>query len=80
MTEQEVDAFWLDEAVKGYLIGRAPIQCHKIARALGENQFKVRESLLRLIKEKEVIEVERRDGIYYERAHGGYSPTGGDAA
>ena len=65
MTEQEVDAFWLDEAVKGYL---------------GENQFKVRESLLRLIKEKEVIEVERRDGIYYERVHGGYSPEPKGAA
>lgn len=80
MTEKEVDEFWLDEAVKGYLSGRVPIQCHKIARALGENQFKTRESLLRLIKAGEVIETQKRDGYFYERAYGGYSPDGGRAA
>lgn len=72
------DAF--DHRALLMLAGQDPMQCHDLAELLKSDPFTTRQSLLRLMKTGEVIEMRKRDGIFYEKAHGGYSPGGGRAA
>lgn len=69
-----------DERVMLFLAGQEPLQCHELAQHLNSDPFTTRHALLRLMKAGRVIETRRRDGIVYERAHGGYSPGPGSAA
>lgn len=68
-----------DTRLMTMLEGQDPIQCHNLAEILNSDPFTTRASLLRLMKSGDVIETRKRDAILYERAHGGYSPTGGAA-
>lgn len=69
-----------DARVLMMIAGQKPMQCHDLAEILGADPFTTRVSLMRLMKLGEVIETRTRNGILYEKAHGGYSPTGGSAA
>lgn len=63
------------------LAGQQPMSCAELARHLNSDPFTTRESLRRLKKAKEVLEIERQNGpLLYEKAHGGYSPTPKGAA
>jgi len=71
MTEQEA----FDARALMMLAGQQPMSCSELARHLGSDPLTTRESLKRLKKAKEVIEIERQSGpLLYEKAHGGYSP------
>lgn len=74
----------MDEAVKKFLMGRDAMRIKQIAKEMGEDPFDVRRSLIRLVDRGEVFKVYQRTPApgdwAYEKAHGGYSPTGGDAA
>ena len=73
MTEQ--DAF--DIRVRVMLEGQDPIQCHDLADCLDRDPFSTRQSLLRLMKRGEVIEMRKKNGIFYVKASG---PDGGRSA
>lgn len=78
LTQQQIDEHRMDEAVMGFLIGQPLLTCYQIAKGMGENEFEVRHSLIRLQNRGDVYKqylknVEKPD-YYYERAHGGYSP------
>ena len=73
-----------DARVMMFLAGQDPMRCTEIAEGMEENEFDVRRSLIRLMDRGEVfkqyLKHTAKPDYYYERARGGYSPTGGDAA
>ena len=70
MTDEQT----LDMRVRMTLSGEPPIQCHTLAERLGRNSFDTRQSLLRLMKSKEVAEKRTKDGIFYSKVQGGNTP------
>lgn len=74
----------MDEAVSLFMTGKDAMRIKPIADGMGENEFDVRRSLMRLVDRGVVVKVYLRQAtppdFYYERAHGGYSPGPGDAA
>lgn len=70
LSQQQIDEHRMDEAVRCFLIGKPGMTCYQIAKGMGENEFEVRHSLIRLQTRGEVAKqylknVEKPDYHYW---------------